>query len=200
MEKGEMWGRTPAEPALQVADFYAKTHLQKVLIPGFGYGRNAKAFIDKGLDVTGIEISQTAIDMAHDYLGPDILIHHGSVDDMPFDDVQYDGIFSHALVHLFDKEQRLRFYASCYRQLRMGGYMAFSAISPNAPMYGNGVEIGPNRFRTEYGVDLFFYDEESIEEELNPFGLVYYYNFNRSVSAFANHDDGLFWFMICQKR
>jgi hypothetical protein len=34
------------------------------LIPGIGYGRNAKLFIDNGLKVTGIEIADSAISIA----------------------------------------------------------------------------------------------------------------------------------------
>ncbi|MCB0641779.1 MAG: SAM-dependent methyltransferase, partial [Phaeodactylibacter sp.] len=52
-----MWGFTPADSALAAADFFQKEGLQDVLIPGFGYGRNAKVFADKGMSVTGIEIS-----------------------------------------------------------------------------------------------------------------------------------------------
>ena len=34
--------------------------VKDILIPGVGYGRNAKVFIDNGINVTGIEISKTA--------------------------------------------------------------------------------------------------------------------------------------------
>lgn len=58
---------------------------KKILIPGFGYGRNAKTFIDNGCDVTGIEISKTAIDLAKEHLKGNYKLYHGSVADMPFD-------------------------------------------------------------------------------------------------------------------
>lgn len=67
--------------------------LNRILIPGFGYGRNAKLFIENGFDVTGIEISQSAIDLAKTN-GLNCMIHHGSVTSMPFDDKIYDGIFA----------------------------------------------------------------------------------------------------------
>jgi len=48
------------------------------LIPGIGYGRNAKFFIDNGINITGIEISKTAIDLARQN-GLNISIFHGNV-------------------------------------------------------------------------------------------------------------------------
>jgi hypothetical protein len=38
----------------------------------------------------------------------------------------------------------------------------------------NGTQIGPSRFRTKHGVELFFYDEQSITEESSIFGLTKY--------------------------
>jgi hypothetical protein len=39
-----------------------------------GYGRNAQIFKDKGISVTGIEISKTAIEMARKHYGTDMII------------------------------------------------------------------------------------------------------------------------------
>ncbi len=58
-----------------------------MLIPGFGYGRNAQAFTDKGIDVTGIEISETAINLARKHFGNRLKIYHGDVSEMPFDNI-----------------------------------------------------------------------------------------------------------------
>ena len=71
IEKQTMWGFDPADAAITTAEMFKRNGLSKVLIPGFGYGRNAKIFIDNGLDVTGIEISSTAIELArkHSYSG-----------------------------------------------------------------------------------------------------------------------------------
>ncbi|WP_206684022.1 methyltransferase domain-containing protein [Pontibacter beigongshangensis] len=55
------------------------------MIPGFGYGRNAKAFTDNVFSVTGIEVSETAISLARKYYGDDVKVYHGSVSAMPLD-------------------------------------------------------------------------------------------------------------------
>src|SRR5690606_3223987 len=119
----------PANAARLTADMFFKNGLKTILIPGIGYGRNAQAFINKGMKVTGIEISATAIALAQKHYGQSLIIHLGSVTDMPFDDNQYDGIFSHALIHLLDARERTKLIRDCYYQLSKGGYMVFTAIS-----------------------------------------------------------------------
>lgn len=63
--------------------------MNKVLIPGFGYGRNAAPFLYNGFDVTGIEISETATELAKKHLGNNLKVYHGSVCDMPFNQEVY---------------------------------------------------------------------------------------------------------------
>lgn len=67
-DKQEMWGLKPAKSTVLTKDFFAEHKIKNVLIPGIGYGRNAQIFIDNGITVTGIEISQTAIDLAKNTL------------------------------------------------------------------------------------------------------------------------------------
>lgn len=89
--------------------FFLEKNVKDILVPGIGYGRNAKVFIDNGINVIGIEISKTAIDLATQNGLEDISIYHGSVNEMPFDTNLYDGIFSHALLHLLNDQEREKF-------------------------------------------------------------------------------------------
>lgn len=170
-DKQEMWGLAPARSAIIARDFFLQQGVQTVLIPGIGYGRNARVFTDSGMRVTGIEISQTAIELARKHYGPDLTIYHGSVADMPFDDARYDGIFCYALIHLLDQAARQQLIQACYRQLAEGGSMIFTAISKTAPTYGQGRFISPDRYELFGGVRLFFYDPESIRAEFGAAGL-----------------------------
>lgn len=171
-DKHEMWGLEPTQSALLTAAMFAENDIKNVLIPGIGYGRNAKAFLDKGMEVTGIEISETAIALAEKHYGSIISIYHGSVMDMPFDNNRYEGIFSHALIHLLDENDRSKFIKNCYHQLSANGYMVFTAISKKAKTYGQGTCISKDRYEQFGGVKIFFYDEASIQKEFGNFGLV----------------------------
>ena len=170
-EKQEMWGFEPSNSAVLTKDFFVQQSIKNMLIPGIGYGRNAQIFKDNGITVTGIEISKTAIEMARKHYGTDMIIHHGSVTDMPFDQHQYDGIFCYALIHLLDSSQREKLIQDCYNQLSDGGYMVFTVISKEAPTYGKGTFISKDRYEIFEGVQMYFYDRESIHEEFDKAGL-----------------------------
>ncbi|GAA4790946.1 class I SAM-dependent methyltransferase [Olivibacter ginsenosidimutans] len=169
--KQEMWGLEPAQSAVLTHDFFVSHGVKNILIPGIGYGRNAKIFKDSGLSVTGIEISQTAIDLAQKHFGKDLTIYHGSVTDMPFDQALYDGIFCYGLIHLLDKDERIKLISDCYKQLAPGGYLVFTTITKEAQTYGQGTLISKDRFALFGGVNLFFYDEATLQEEFGKAGL-----------------------------
>ncbi|QAA32119.1 class I SAM-dependent methyltransferase [Clostridium manihotivorum] len=171
IENQRMWGFEPADSAILAKDFFLEHNVKDILIPGIGYGRNAKIFLDNGIDVTGIEISKTAIDLARQS-DLNINIYHGSVNDMPFDDKVYDGIFCYALLHLLSKAERSKFIEACYNQLKPEGYMIFTTISKDAPMFGKGKQLDKDYFEIMDGLKMFFYDAESIEEEFGKYGLM----------------------------
>lgn len=200
IEKQTMWGFEPAESAVLAKDIFVENKVKNILLPGIGYGRNAKIFLNNGIRVTGIEISQTAIDLARTENKLDIPIYHGSVTDMPFDNILYDGIFSYALIHLLNKPERKQFIKNCYNQLNTNGYMIFSTISKASPMYGKGTKLSKDRFKTANGANLFFYDEESIKQEFGKYGFIRSEPIEEPIKFAANHPPMQFTIVICQKR
>ena len=62
-EEQTMWGFEPSDSAIICKDFFLENNVRNILIPGIGYGRNAKIFHENGFEVTGIELSKTAIDL-----------------------------------------------------------------------------------------------------------------------------------------
>ena len=172
IEKQTMWGFEPADSAIMVKDLFVENKITDILIPGIGYGRNTKIFLENGMNVTGIEISKTAIELARIQNRLDIPIHHGSVTDMPFDSKLYGGIFCYALIHLLNKRERKKFIDNCYHQLKPGGYMIFSTISKEDSLYAKGKAVSKDRFEVMKGAKLFFYDSDSIDREFKEYGLM----------------------------
>jgi SAM-dependent methyltransferase len=154
--KQEMWGFEPSRSAVLTKDLFVQKSVKDILIPGIGYGRNAQIFRDHGIEVTGIEISKTAIDMAKKHYGTGMIIYYGSVTDMPFDKKLYDGIFCYALIHLLDGSEREKLIRDCYNQLADDGYMVFTVISKEAPTYGQGKLLSEDRYEIFDGVNMFF--------------------------------------------
>ena len=190
-DKQSMWGFQPANSAILAVDLFKANQLTSVLIPGFGYGRNGKVFYDNGIAVTGIEVSATAINIAKTHFGNSMKIYHGNVMDMPFDNSLYYGIFCYALIHLLDEQQRNKLIENCYQQLKTGGLMVFVALSTSTATYGQGINLSPNRFTSKHGVNLFYYDEDTISAEFSDYGLLQASEIKESSQTF--------YFIVCKK-
>ncbi|MGG0716480.1 class I SAM-dependent methyltransferase [Robertmurraya massiliosenegalensis] len=199
IENQMMWGFEPADSAILTKDFFLEKKVKDILIPGIGYGRNAKIFIDSGINVTGIEISKTAIELAREN-GLDATFIHGSVTDMPFENKLYDGIFCYALLHLLNKSERAKFMKDCYDQLKPNGYMIFTTISKDAPMYGKGKQLDKDYFEIMEGVKMFFYDVDSIKEEFEKYGRIEVSNVVEPHKNNENKPPFTFLMIKCQKR
>ncbi len=199
IEHQTMWGFEPTESALLANDFFVEKGIKNILIPGIGYGRNAKVFIDNGINVTGIEISQTAIDLAEKHYGAAMEIHHGSVTEMPFDDNLYEGIFCYGLIYLLSEDERKKLINDCFNQLQNGGFMIFSVLSKNSPNYGIGKEIGKDWFEIPQGAKLFFYDENAVKEEFADYGLTDFLEIEEPHKNMPDKPPFKFWLIKCQR-
>ena len=198
-DKHEMWGWEPADSVAETVELFKKHRLTKILIPGFGYGRNAKIFYDYGFKVAGIEISETAIDLAKKQFGESLKIHHGSVSSMPFDQELYDGIFCYSLIHLLGPAERSKLIADCYNQLETDGYMVFVSISKHDSRYLEEEEVTKNTIKKSYGVTLYFYDSESIQADFGNYGLVEAREITEPKENLGNKPTQRFWYIICKK-
>lgn len=199
IEKQTMWGFEPSDSAILTKDFFLEKNVNDILIPGFGYGRNAKVFMDNGINVTGIEISKTAIELAREN-GVNCPIYHGSVSDMPFDNKLYDGIFCYALLHLLDESDRKKLIQDCYNQLKPNGYMIFTTVSKKAPMYGKGMKLDKDYYEIMEGVKMYFYDSDSIKQDFGDFGLVELSEIDEPNKDKENKPTINFNLVKCQKR
>lgn len=195
---GTLWTFEPADSAIKARDLFAENNILKVLIPGVGYGRNARLFVESGFDVTGIELSENAIQLAREN-GLDFPIFHGSVNRMPFDDILYDGIYCYALLHLFNQNDRRKFLESCYNQLRPGGIMVFAVVSKEYKLYGNGKVVSVDRFRIDKDLTVFFYDSATIEKEFGKYGLMEYLEIDEPVKHLENEEPMKFFQVVCRK-
>ena len=198
-EEQTMWGFEPSDSAIICKDLFLENNIQNILIPGIGYGRNAKIFHDNGFKVSGIELSKTAIDLAKSKNGLDITIYHGSVTEMPFDNNKYDAIFCYALLHLLNRNERKKFLNDCYKQIKPGGFMVFTVVSKKANMYGIGKQLSKDRFEIFRGVSVFFYDSQAVEKEFKDFGLLDYVEIDEPIKHMENEEPLKCIYVKCRK-
>jgi SAM-dependent methyltransferase len=196
--EGAMWKHEPSDSAFRAMKLFQSETINKILIPGFGYGRNGKLFIDNRFDVTGIEISSSAIEIARAE-GLNCTIHHGSVTSMPYDTNLYEGIFCYALIHLLNKIERRNFLQSCYSQLKTGGSMIFTAASANGNLYGHGRRLSKDRFELSRGLKAFFYDNDSVNKEFSAVGLEEFMDIDEPVKFMDGQESVKLKYVVCRK-
>jgi SAM-dependent methyltransferase len=197
-DEGVMWKFDPADSAYFALNTFRENGFSKILIPGMGYGRNAKIFHENGFEVTGIEISASAIQLAQEN-GLSFTMHCGSVTQMPFDNDVYDGIFCYALLHLLDKKERKLFLENCYNQLKPGGMMIFTVASTEMSLFGSGEKLSENRFRISKGLEVYFYDNITVEKEFADFGLTEYRDIAEPVKFMENQEPIKMKLVVCHK-
>lgn len=193
-----IWGFEASDSAiLSAKEFYSKG-IKNVLIPGVGYGRNAIPFIKKEIKISGIEISQSAINVArkNDLNFP---IQLGSVLNMPFNENKYDGIYCYSLLHLFNKKERNQFLNSCFKQLKINGEMIFVVVSVEDRMFGQGKFISENYFNIANGLNLFFYSPKIIEEEFTNFGLINFHEIDEPIKHMIGEPNLKCFSVKCKK-
>ncbi len=196
--EGAMWKSEPADSALFALELFKSLGANNILIPGIGYGRNAKLFLDSGFKVTGIEISESAINLAKAG-GLKCNIYHGSVTSMPYNNVQYDAIYCYALIHLLNKTERRIFLKQCYNQLKKGGLMIFLVASKQMSLFGCGKYLSKDRYKITKGLKVFFYDSESVIKEFSDLGLIEFKNTEEPIKFMKGEEPLKMICVICKK-
>ncbi len=170
-EEGKIWGDIPSRTAVYAIELFKKTGVHNVLIPGSGYGRNARAFARAGFEVTGIELSSTAVSLARQGSSK-VRYHCGSVLDVPFDNSVYGGIYCFNVLHLFRKNEREAFLQRCREQLEDGGVMFFVVFSDRESSYGTGRMVEENTFESKPGREVHYYSDKDLRNEFRDLEIV----------------------------
>ncbi len=138
--------------------------------------------------------------MAHKEISTDIRIHWGSVTEMPFDTKKFEGIFCYSLIHLLNRIERKYFIRNCYKLLISNGYMFFVVVSKKAIMFGEGKKLSRDRYKISNGLKVFFYDELSIKQEFNDFGLISFKEINEPIKHMENEPPLKCFLIKCQRK
>ena len=171
LNKGRILGIEPSKTAIYALELFKKYNIRKVLIPGAGYGRHTKFFSTNNYEVTGIEISEVALNIAKKFDSRSKLIL-GSALDIPFNDEKFDAIFCHNLLHLLLKNERASFIEKCYNQLRDNGFAFFSVFSELEDSFDKGTKIEENTFESKPYRPTHYFTEQDLVEHLKAFSVI----------------------------
>jgi cyclopropane fatty-acyl-phospholipid synthase-like methyltransferase len=140
----------------------------RALDMGCGAGNQAIYLAGRGFEMTGIDISTTAITLAQNkatqvgveclFLAADVL---GDLDEIPG---TFDFIFDWQLLHHIFPEDRTKYAENVDRLLRSGGKHLSCCFSEQDPQFG-----GQGKYRsTSMGTVLYFSSEQEIKELFEP--------------------------------
>ncbi len=169
--EGYVWGTAPSPTAEHATAIFRKNRVRKILIPGSGYGRNTRIFSEAGFEVTGIEISDTACEMARDY-DPQSRIYNGSVLDMPSALDQYDAIYCYNVLHLFREKERKLCLQQCTDRVKGNGLLYFTVFSDREPSFGRGQEVEKNTFESRPGRPVHYFSETELLDYFKGFEII----------------------------
>jgi SAM-dependent methyltransferase len=117
---------------------YAGMHWAEM---GCGTGPNLKWLAQKGITVSGIDISRNALDLARRQLedsglgGRIAQLAEGSVAKTPFPDDSFDGIFEALVFQHLSKEDRRKAFAEVKRILKPGGCFIGNMLDAGHTIY-----------------------------------------------------------------
>jgi SAM-dependent methyltransferase len=161
--EGKIWGDSPSRTAEYALETFRKNQVKKVVVPGSGYGRNTRLFSASGFEVTGVEISPLACEMARRF-DPLTRVFNKSVLDMSFLPDKYGGIYCFNVLHLFREEDRKRFILECTNRTRKNSLMFFTVFSENEDSYGKGAETENNTFESKPGRPVHYFTDKDLKE------------------------------------
>ena len=157
----QIWGESPSRTAHQALELFRRNNIRKVLVPGSGYGRNARLFSSSGIEVTGVEISAVAGELDREF---DPLSKHycASVLDMSFLADTFDAVYCFNTLHLFHEKDRKRCIDQCLERVTSGGLLYFTVFSENEPSFGKGQEVEENTFESKPGRPAHYFTEADL--------------------------------------
>lgn len=176
-----IWGESPSKSAEIALSRFGQYQVNKILVPGSGYGRNSRLFSTAGFDVTGIEIAEEACRLAQEY-DPATKLYHGSFLDDNLVQGQYQGIYCFNVLQLFLKTDRNRFVDKSAQLLSPKGLMFFTGISDQDASFGQGEEVEENTFAVKPDKILHFFTLDDLKMQFEGFKILEVGNLEDQVS------------------
>ncbi len=157
---------------VSVFDFSFIPTSAKVLELGCGDGKTLSALVANGFNVTGIDVSPSAIKLARKKIGKKAKLVVGDVCDLPFEKNSFDAVIAvHVLDHLSQKERKIA-VAEIKRVLKKNGVIFFQGFSKNDFRFGAGEKVEKNTFRRKNNVWYHYFSTLDVRRLFYSFEVV----------------------------
>jgi SAM-dependent methyltransferase len=169
--ENKIWGDTPSNTAYRAIELFKTLKINKILVPGSGYGRHTKLFSASGYNVTGIEISPEACSIAKTN-DPDTMLFNGSVLDIVFEKESFDAIYCFNVLHLLREKERELFIDKCHKELKLNGICFFVVFSDEEESYGKGQEVEKDTFESKPGRPVHYFSRDDLQHHFRKFEII----------------------------
>ncbi len=167
----QIWGVQPSQTC-EIAEGLFKLHdVQKLLVPGSGYGRNSKFFSSLGYQVLGIEVSDVAFDQARVFDQNSQFIN-ASILDVELEENNFDAIYCFNMLHLFLQNHRKDIVDKFHSWLKLGGVVFSVVFSEKEQSFGKGVVVEDNTYESKPGRPTHYFTEEDLKDHFKRFKIL----------------------------
>lgn len=152
-KKGNLWRY---ESATEVTE-YIKTGA--ILEVGCGNGKTLLPLARQHYDITAIDISKKALELAQKAVGENVKVKflQGDVCSLQFEQASFDGIVcSFVLQHLLGDERK-KAISEMRRVLKPGGFLFLDVFTTDDMRYGKGTVVEQDTFKRKTGIITHYF-------------------------------------------
>lgn len=134
---------------LTVTKFEERFPARRVLDLGCGNGATVAFFSKLGYETYGLDLSETAIEMANDYLKSEGLkadLKVGDAAALPYADGFFDVVVSYGVIDMLEPSQTVTALNEVHRVLKRPGYFFSSILHPDTKLYEHQKEVAKNTY------------------------------------------------------
>lgn len=164
---------------VNINSYIIKYVANRVLDVGCGNGRHVVFFAEQGFKVSGIDISNEAVEIAQAWLqqkGLSADLITGNATDLPYENETFDVIVSDGVLDHVVMKDADNIISEIKRVLVPNGFFFLKLRSVQDCEYGRGTEIEHHTFLLENGYEngmpQHFYDTEEIRKLLEEFVII----------------------------
>ncbi len=187
-----------------VKKFFIPNKIKNVLDLGCGSGRHSLMMVSEGLQVTGIDSSQNALDIAEKLTSFASEKRRFDLVDvtqgLPYDDESFDAVVGWGVLHYISTQDSKKTLQEIHRVLRPGGYFALTLRSVEDSECTNKDNNVFQKSNAYESTELLFryYNEADIQQELPAFEEIKYGHKTRTLLEDSNRRIA-HWFIVCKK-
>src|SRR6059036_215345 len=177
-KEGRWQELSPPLPAVaEFADYLKQLNVSKLLDLGCGAGRHAIYLAKAGFQVTGLDVSTTALrelqGRIDKYKLTNATIIKHEMSELPFIDNYFDGVVSTNVLHHGTAAEIKRTLGEVYRVMRKSAVAFVVTLSRKDFRYGSGKNLEPDTYQftegDEKGIVHHFFSEKELQSFFSQF-------------------------------